>query len=140
MLSSVFPHIFPKFQAAIGSLNRNSSRRKSVSESKKFLAMSGMFVLCCLTLTTALAFAKTNKSATTVIYPSGYAVSQPLSELPIDMSAFANREMPEPRRAPKPKAVLGSWQPDAALQKDFLPNVGATLGVDFDGIPAQGFA
>jgi len=99
-----------------------------------------MFVLCCLTLTTALAFAKTTKSATIVTYPSGYASSQPLSELPIDVSAFASREMPEPRPAPKPNAVFGPGQPDSALQKEALPNVGATLGVDFDGIPAQGFA
>ncbi len=108
-----------------------------MSRAKKFLAM---FVLCCLTLTTALAFAKTAKNATIVTYPSGYASSQPLSELPIDVSAFASREMPEPRPAPKPNAVFGPGQPDPALQKEALPNVGATLGVDFDGIPAQGFA
>jgi len=64
-----------------------------VSQVKKFLAM---FVLCCLTLTTALAFAKTAKNATIVTYPSGYASSQPLSELPIDVSAFASREKLSP--------------------------------------------
>ncbi len=97
-------------------------------------------ILCGLALTT-LAFAKTDKNKTTVTYPSAFAVSQPLSELPIDMSVFANREMPEPRQLPlKSRAPFGPWQEDSVLQKEALPNVGATKGVDFDGIPSQGFA
>jgi Abnormal spindle-like microcephaly-assoc'd, ASPM-SPD-2-Hydin len=94
-------------------------------------------ILCGLALTT-LAFAKTS-SKTIVTYPSGYAVSQPLSELPIDMSVFANREMPEPRPTPHGAGAPG-LQEDPVLQKESGPFVSATPGVDFDGIPAQGFA
>jgi len=45
-------------------------------------------ILCGMALTT-LAFAKTDKSKTIVTYPSGFAVSQRLSDLPIDESMFA---------------------------------------------------
>ena len=51
-------------------------------------------ILCGLALTT-LAFAKTEKSKTIVTYPSAFAVSQPVSDLPIDVSMFPSREMPE---------------------------------------------
>ncbi len=102
-------------------------------------------ILCGLVAT--LAFAKTNNtkidnSKTIVTYPSAFAVSQPLSELPIDVSIFANREMPEPRQIPgKPRGVAGPvQQEDSILQKEVRPFVSATKGVDFDGIPAQGFA
>src|SRR6202049_1488493 len=95
-------------------------------------------ILCGLALTT-LAFAKTDKSKTIVTYPSGYAVSQPLSELPIDMSVFANREMPEPRPPPHAAGPPG-LQDDPVLQKESGPFVSATPGVDFDGIPAQNYA
>lgn len=111
-----------------------------MSQFKNALSLSGRAAVICLALTTSLAFAKTGKNTTVVTYPSRYAVSQPLSELPIDVSAFANREMPEPKPTPKGAVGLRSGQTDTALQKVDLPNVGATLGVDFDGIPAQGFA
>jgi hypothetical protein len=98
-------------------------------------------ILSGLALTT-LAFAKTNKNTTSVTYPSAFAVSQPVSDLPIDMSIFANREMPEPRPVPlRSRAVAGPWQQeDSVLQKEVLPLVSATTGTDFDGVPAQGFA
>jgi hypothetical protein len=95
-------------------------------------------ILCGLALT-KLAFAETNQSKTIVTYPSAFAVSQPLSELPIDESMFATREMPEPR--PVPHAIAGPWQQeDAVVQKEIRPFVSATPGVDFEGIPAQGYA
>jgi Abnormal spindle-like microcephaly-assoc'd, ASPM-SPD-2-Hydin len=98
-------------------------------------------ILCGLALTT-LAFAKTDKSKTIVTYPSGFAVSQPVSELPIDESAFATREMPEPRPVPLRSHAVASplLQEDSVLQKENGPFVSATLGVDFDGVPAQNFA
>jgi hypothetical protein len=99
-----------------------------------------LFVVCCLALTT-LAFAKTDKIKTIVTYPSGFAVSQPLSQLPIDMSVFANQEMPEPRPVPlRSHAIFGPWQEDPVLQKEALPFVSATPGVDFDGLSATNFA
>ncbi len=97
-------------------------------------------VLCALTLAT-LAFAKTNKSKTIVINPSGYAVSQRLADLPVDNSLFAGHEMPEPRPSPlRSRAVPGPQQEDPVLQKEAGPLVSATPGIDFDGIPSNGFA
>ena len=92
-------------------------------------------ILCGLTLTT-LAFGKTDKSKTIVTYPSAFAVSQRLSDLPIDESMFATREMPEPRPVPLRKnAVAGPvGQEDPLLQKEVLPEVSATKGIVFDGI------
>jgi len=92
-------------------------------------------ILCGLAFT-ALASAKTDKNKTIVIPTSGFAVSERLADLPIDFSMFPIREMPEPR--PNPNQEVGPWmQEDPALQKEALPQVGATLGADFDGIPAS---
>src|SRR6266478_6451953 len=92
-------------------------------------------ILCGLALTT-LAFAKTDKSKTIVTYPSAFGVSQRLTDLPIDESMFATREMPEPRPVPLRKnAVAGPvGQEDPMLQKEVLPEVSATKGIVFDGI------
>ncbi len=92
-------------------------------------------ILCGLALTT-LAFAKTDKSKTIVTYPSAFGVSQRLTDLPIDESMFATREMPEPRPVPLRKnAVAGPvGQEDPLLQKEVLPEVSATKGIVFDGI------
>ena len=76
-------------------------------------------ILCGLALTT-LAFAKTDKSKTIVTYPSAFAVSQPVSDLPIDESMFANREVSEPRPVPHPAAARG-LQEDPVLQKESGP-------------------
>lgn len=95
-------------------------------------------ILCGLALTT-LAFAKTDKSKTIVTYPSAFAVSQPVSDLPIDESIFATREMPEPRPVPHAAAAPGLPE-DPVLQKESGPFVSATPGVDFDGVPAQNYA
>src|SRR5258708_13359580 len=98
-------------------------------------------ILCGLALTT-LAFAKTDKSKTIVTYPSAFAVSQRVAELPIDESIFAIREMPEPRPVPlRSHAVNGPLQQeDPVLQKEIKPFISATAGVDFDGVPAQNYA
>ncbi len=97
--------------------------------------------LCGLAVTTQ-AFAKTNKTKTIVTYPSAFAVSQRLSDLPVDNSLFGGQEMPEPRPSPlRSRAVPGpGQQEDPVLQKEVRPLVAATLGVDFDGIPANGYA
>jgi Abnormal spindle-like microcephaly-assoc'd, ASPM-SPD-2-Hydin len=98
-------------------------------------------ILCGLALTT-LAFAKTNKNKTIVTYPSGFAVSQRISELPIDFSGFETHEMPEPRPSPlRDRAVPGPvGQEDPILQKQVLPEVSATQGIRFDGVGASGYA
>jgi hypothetical protein len=99
-------------------------------------------VLCGLAFST-LAFAKTNKgtSSTSVTYPSGFAVSRPVLELPIDEAIFPSRETPEPRPGPlRFKLATGPWQQeDPVLQKEALPAVSASPGVSFDGIPSPGY-
>jgi len=96
-------------------------------------------ILCGLALTT-LAFAATDKSTTKVTYPAAFGVSPRVSDLPIDLSLFPAREMPEPLpSALASRAYRGPWQLDPALQTEVLPEVGATQGVSFDGIAATGW-
>jgi len=99
-----------------------------------------ILILCGLVLPT-LAFAKTDPSKTIVTYPSAFGVSQPVSDLPIDMSIFPGQEMPEPRPGPlRSRATFSPWlQEDPVLQKEVRPLVSATQGVDFDGIPSPGY-
>ena len=95
-------------------------------------------ILCGLALT-ALASAKTVKNNTMVTYPSAFAVSERVSDLPIDLSMFP-REMPEPRPSALSRhAYRGPWQLDPALQTEVLPEVGVTQGVSFDGIGSNGW-
>jgi len=103
-----------------------------------FLART--LILSLLTLT-ALASAKTsNSNQTTVTYPSAFAVSQRLADLPVDLSFFRGMEMPEPRPSPlRSRAVRGPWQLDPALQTKPLPQVDANLGVSFAGMSANGW-
>ena len=97
-----------------------------------------ILILCGWTLST-LAFGATHNSTTRVTYPSAFGVSQRVADLPIDLSLFPSREMPEPRPShmaahPNP----GPWQ-DPALQTEVLPQVSATQGVSFDGISTSGW-
>ncbi len=97
-------------------------------------------VLIALAFTT-MSFAKTAKSNTSVTAPSAFAISERLSNIPIDLSSFPAREMPEPRpSALASRAVPGPWQLDPVLQKQVLPPVSATMGMDFDGIGANGWS
>ena len=97
------------------------------------------FTLCGLAATT-LAFAKTNNK-TTVIYPSGFAQSQRVSELPIDQPLIEGQEIHEPGPGPmRFNKQVGPYQlEDPVLQKQALPQVSATPGVDFTGIPSPGY-
>ncbi len=93
--------------------------------------------LCGLALST-LAFAKTNK--TVVTYPS-FAHSERVADLPIDQPLFAGEEIHEPGAGPlRFKAPVGPYQQeDPVLQKQALPLVSATPGVNFNGIPSPGY-
>jgi len=112
-----------------------------VSHCKKFLPCSGAVVVCCLALTTALAFAQDANTKTIVRYPTGHAVSRPLRELPIDVLGLGDVEAPEPKPIPLgTRGVVSPAKSDPVVQKEVRPNVSATKGIDFDGIGAQGFA
>ena len=94
-------------------------------------------VLCGLALTT-LAFAKTNK--TIVTYPSSFAVSRPVADMPVEYSMFPFQEMPEPRPNPN-KAQPGPYViEDPVLQKEALRNLDIAIGLNFDGIASNGYA
>ncbi|MGB9199560.1 MAG: choice-of-anchor D domain-containing protein [Terriglobales bacterium] len=98
-----------------------------------------MLVVCALACAT-LAFASGKKDTTHVTYPSAFGISQRLSDLPIDLSLFPNRVMPEPRPSPlATRATPGPWQRDPVLQTEALPEVGATQGVSFNGIAQSGW-
>jgi hypothetical protein len=107
-----------------------------VIQFKKFVLSSGIL---CLTLTGTLLSAQSNK--TTVRYPVGHAVSKPLRELPIDVLGVGDKEAPEPKAIPmSTRGGLNASKPDPLVQKEVRPNVGATQGINFDGIGAQSFA
>ena len=96
-------------------------------------------VLCGLALT-ALSFAKTVNNKTIVTYPSAFAISERVADLPIDLEMFPGREMPEPRPSALFRhAFRGPWQLDPALQTEVLPEVGVNQGVSFDGIGSNGW-
>ena len=87
-----------------------------------------------------LAFATTHNGKTIVTYPSGFGVSQRLSDLPIDLSLFPSRVAPEPRpSALASHATPGPWQLDPVLQTEALPEVSATQGISFDSITTTGW-
>jgi hypothetical protein len=112
-----------------------------VSHCKKFFPCRGAVVLCCLAMTTALAFAEDAHTKTIVRYPTGHAVSRPLRELPIDVLGLGDVEAPEPKPIPLgTRGVVSPAKSDPLVQKEVRPNVSATKGIDFDGIGAQGFA
>ena len=93
-----------------------------------------VFLALCALAQTTFATAETTRSKTTVMYPSAYGVSQPLSELPIEQSIFGEQAMPEPGPGPlRSKASGLSPQPDPALQTEVGPMVSATNGILFDG-------
>ena len=95
--------------------------------------------IVCLALTSALVAAQEVGTKTIVRYPSAFAISRPLSEMPID--EMANQSDVLPVRPIRPSPLPGAPViEDSALQKLVLPNVGATKGVDFDGVGAAGFA
>ena len=100
---------------------------------------AAMLTVVCLALPTTLAFAKTNTNKTIVTYPSAFAVSQPVADLPVDFLIFPSREMPEPRPSPNKQAGSGQSE-DPVLQKETLQPLGIAKGIDFDGLSSNGFA
>jgi hypothetical protein len=90
---------------------------------------------------TAFAFAKTDKSKTIETFPSGFAISQRVSDLPIEQSGSVVEQIHEPGPSPlRSRAVPSpSIQEDPVLQKEAKPLVSATPGVSFSGIPSPGY-
>jgi len=100
--------------------------------------LNRILLLCGLLITT-LAFAKTDKTPTIVTYPSNFAVSQRVADLPVDLSLFPGQAMPEPGRAPN-KLVGPMYNEDPVLQKEHLQPLSISQGINFDGISSPGYA
>jgi len=97
-------------------------------------------LLCFGLALTTLVSAQTGKNSTRVTLPSAFAVSERISNLPIDFSTMPTREMPEPLPSALARhAYRGPSQPDPVLQTEQLPQVSATLGISFDGIGQTGW-
>jgi Abnormal spindle-like microcephaly-assoc'd, ASPM-SPD-2-Hydin len=90
---------------------------------------------------TTLAFANTDKTKAVETYPSGFAISQRASDLPIEPSVVKEEQIHEP--GPSPLRSRGTHQPllqeDPVLQKEAKPLVAATPGISFSGIPSPGY-
>ena len=97
-------------------------------------------ILCGLAFAT-LASAKISKKNSAVTYPSGFAISRPVSDLPIGEAVTERDRIHEPGAGPlRKKAVVGPWQQeDAVLQKEAGPLVAATAGASFAGIGSPGY-
>ncbi len=108
-----------------------------------FRAFPKVFIASVFALTAALAFAQDANTNATVKYPSAFAISQPLSELPIDAMGIEEQEKESPRPMPVPLRSHAGAAPTAAdsvLQKEVMPSVSAAKGAAFDGIAAKGWA
>jgi hypothetical protein len=94
--------------------------------------------LCGLALIVSQAFAQlANK--TIVMHPDAFAVSGPVSEMPI-METMPQKDVLPVRPSPLSSHHGPPVKVDRALQKRVLPSVNATKGVDFDGVGANGWA
>jgi hypothetical protein len=104
-------------------------------------AFPKVFIASVFALTAALTFAQDVNTKATVKYPSAYAISQPLSELPIDTMAVEGKEAARPMPVPLgSRAGAAPTKADSVLQKEVMPFVSATKGAAFDGIGAKGWA
>jgi len=96
--------------------------------------------LCGLTIAT-FAFAK-DTSKTVETFPSGFAVSQRVSDLPIELSVEVGEQIHEPGPGPlRLKETTAGVLPeeDAVLQKEAKPLVPAAAGASFNGISSPGY-
>jgi len=105
-------------------------------------AFPKVFIMCVFALTAAQAFAQPANTNATVKYPSAFAISQPLSELPIDTTGLdeQGKEAPRPKPVPLGTRAGAPAAADSVLQKEVMPSVSAAQGAAFDGIAAKGWA
>jgi hypothetical protein len=96
--------------------------------------------LCGLAIAT---FAVAKDTGNTVeTFPSGFAVSQRVSELPIEFTVEVGEQIHEP--GPGPLRLKGTAsalleQDDPVLQKEVKPLVSAAVGAAFNGISSPGY-
>jgi Abnormal spindle-like microcephaly-assoc'd, ASPM-SPD-2-Hydin len=107
-----------------------------------FRAGTAVWTLTLFGLTIAtFAFAK-DTSKTIETFPSGFAVSQRVSDLPIELSVEVGEQIHEP--GPGPLRLRGAAsaavpEEDSVLQKEASPLVSAAGGASFNGISSPGY-
>src|SRR5260370_2693548 len=101
-----------------------------------------LFLASVLALTAALAVAQDANSNATVKSPSAFAVSQPISELPIDTAVIEGqgKEALRPKPSPLASRAAAAEAADSVLQTEVMPFVSAAKGAAFDGIAAKNYA
>jgi hypothetical protein len=108
-----------------------------------FRVFPKVFLASVFAITGAQAFAQHANTNATVKYPSAFAVSQPLSELPIDEMGIGEQGKEALRPMPVPLGARAGATPvaaDSVLQKEVMPSVSTTKGAAFDGITAKNYA
>ena len=106
-----------------------------------FRAFPKVFLASVFALIAAQAFAQDVNTNATVKYPSAFAISQPLSELPIDELGIGEKEAPRPKPVPLgSRAGAASVAADTVLQTEVMPFVSTTKGSAFDGVAAKNYA
>ncbi|MGB9202918.1 MAG: hypothetical protein WCB94_02975, partial [Terriglobales bacterium] len=106
-----------------------------------FQAFPKVILASVFALIAAQAFAQDVNTNATVKYPSAFAISKPLSELPIDESGIGEKEAPRPRPVPLgSRAGAAPMAADTVLQTEVMPFVSTTKGSAFDGIAAKNYA
>lgn len=88
---------------------------------------------------TTLAYAKNNKSNRNETYPSGFAISQRVSELAIEQSVRVEEQIHEPGPSPLRSRASRETSPQPAQQAQPQPMLAASPGVSFAGIPSPGY-
>src|SRR6266852_6704944 len=119
-----------------------SDRIKSPPEEAMLRTFPKLFLASAPAPTPTLASAQHANTNATVKYPSAYAISQPLAELPIEtMAPVEEKETPRPMPVPLGSRVgTAPTEADSVLQKEVMPFVSAAKGAAFDGISAKGYA
>lgn len=103
----------------------------------RFFSVDFVFFLI---LTTA-AFGQADKKIATEALPSGFAVSQRVSALPIEQSIRVEEQIHEPGPSPlrSRAATTPSQPPEPAQQNQPQSQLAATPGISFTGIPSPGY-
>ena len=101
-------------------------------------AFTRTLVLCSLALMAAQALAQ-HSTKTVVMHSDAFAVSGPVSEMPIMESSFQIDVLPV-RPGPLAKHASAAVKKAVGVQTEAGPMVNANLGVSFSGVGANGFA
>ena len=106
-----------------------------------FRAFPKVILASVFALIATQAFAQDVNTNATVKYPSAFAISQPLSELPIDEFGIGEKEAPRPRPVPLgSRAGAAPVAADSVLQQEVMPFVSTAKRTAFDGVAAKNYA